>query len=109
MLFPDLQTYLSELAKRLHHSREFVRRKFPELSQALVARYTHYESAIRKERDDSLRQIIRDAVRHIIASDLYVSAARVKEHIKLHQPGIGQERLFQQAFYEVKVEPGIVK
>jgi AraC-like DNA-binding protein len=103
-LSEDPPPSLSELAERLHHSREFVRRKFPELSKALVARYTNYESALRKERADALRQIINDAIRHIIASGLYVSAARVKEYIKLHQPGIGRDHLFQQAFSEVKAE-----
>ncbi|HEX8475397.1 MAG TPA: TniQ family protein [Pyrinomonadaceae bacterium] len=100
---------LSELAKRLHHSREFVRRKFPELSKAIVARYTHYESALRKERAKLLRQTIRDAVKHITNSGLYVSAARVKEYVKLHLHGIGREDLFQQALSEVKAEIGIVK
>lgn len=100
---------LLELAKRLHHSREFVRRKFPELSKAIVARYTQYQSALRKERAEALRQIMRDAVRHIIASGLYVSAAKVKEYIKLHQLCIGRDHLFQQAFSEVKAEMGMTK
>lgn len=100
---------LSELARRLHHGRDFLHRKFPELSKAVVARYTQYQSALRKERDDALRRAIRQAVRHIIASGLYVSAARVKVQLKLNQPGIGREDLFQRAFSEVKAEMGIAK
>lgn len=100
---------LSELARRLQHSREFVRQKFPELSEAIVARYMHYQTALRKEKANTLRKIIREAVRQITASGLYVSSARVKEYVKLDLPCTGRENLFQQALSEVKAEMGMVK
>jgi hypothetical protein len=45
----------SEIAKRLGHNREFVRRKFPELSKAVTSRYRYYQGALRKERAERLR------------------------------------------------------
>jgi hypothetical protein len=64
---------------------------------------------LKETKADALRQAIRQAVTYIIAADLYVSAARVKEHVRLHQTGTGRESLFQQALSEVKAEIGIVK
>jgi DNA-binding Lrp family transcriptional regulator len=107
-LSEDPPPSLSELARRLQHSREFVRRKFPELSEAIVVRYTQYQVSLRKERADSLRRLIREAVKYIAAAGLYASVARVKEHLKPHLPGVGREDLFRQAFSEVKTEMGIV-
>jgi hypothetical protein len=107
-LSEDPPPSLSELARRLQHSREFVRRKFPKLSEAIVVRYTQYQVSLRKERADSLRRMIREAVKHITAAGLYASVARVKEHLKPHLPGVGREDLYRQAFSEVKTETGIV-
>jgi transcriptional regulator GlxA family with amidase domain len=108
-LSEDPPPSLSEIAKRLQHSRDFMRRKFPQLSEAIVVRYTQYQTALRKERADALRQLIREAVKHIATSGLYVSSARVKEYLKLHLLGVGREDLFKQAFSEVKAEMGIAQ
>ena len=63
----------SEVVRRLGHTREFVRRKFPELSKAIVTRYTHYQAALRNEMSVRLRHAIRVAAQQIIASGEYVS------------------------------------
>jgi hypothetical protein len=72
----------SEVAKRLSHNREFVRRKFPELSKAIRLRYISYRDASRKLKAEQLRDEIRVAINQITASGLYVSEARVREHVK---------------------------
>jgi hypothetical protein len=108
-LSEDPPPSLSELARRLHHGREFLRQKFPELSKAVVGRYIQYQNALKEKRADALRQTIRQAVTHITAAGLYVSARKVKEYVKLHQTDVGREHLFKQAFSEVKVELGIAK
>jgi transcriptional regulator with XRE-family HTH domain len=108
-LSEDPPPSLSELGRRLYHGRKFLRLKFPELSKAVAARYMQYQNTIKEKRADTLRQTIRQAVTHITAAGLYVSAARVKEYVKQRQAGVGREYLFQQAFSEVKVEMGIVK
>lgn len=98
----------SEVARRLGHKREFVHRKFPELSKAVTSRYMYYRTALRKERDERLLQEIREAMSHITALGLYASEARVREHVKLHLQHPGRASLFKQALREVKSEIGIV-
>jgi len=44
---------LSELARRLRHSREFLRQKFPELSTAIVARYIQYQKVLTEKRTNA--------------------------------------------------------
>lgn len=99
----------SEVARRFKHNREFIRRNFPELSQAIASRYTHYQSAIRKENADRLRSVIREAIGQIAASELYVSEARVKEYAKQQIAKVGRDSLFKQALREVKSEMGLIK
>lgn len=108
-LSEDPPPSLSELARRLHHGRMFLRQTFPEISKAIVDRYIQYQNALKEKRADALRQTIRQAVTHITAAGLYVSARKVKEYVKLHQTDVGREHLFQQAFSEVKAELGIAK
>lgn len=99
----------SEIARRLKRKRDFVRRKFPEFSKAITARYKHYQSALRKEHARRLRSVIREAVGKITASGLYVSEARVKDHAKQQLPKLGRGSLFKQALREVKSEMGLIK
>lgn len=108
-LSEDPPPSLSELGRRLHHSREFLRRQFPELTKAIVARYIQYQKVLTEKRTSALRQIIRQAVAHITAVGLYASNARVEDYLKLHQAGVGRRDTFQRVFTEVKGEMGIVK
>lgn len=97
----------SEVAKRFRHNREFVRRKFPELSKAVTARYLNYQSVLRKDKAERLRRVIREAAKQIVAAGLYVSEARVKEYAKRHLSDFGRGSLFKQALREVKLEMGL--
>jgi hypothetical protein len=99
----------SEVARRLGHTREFVRRKFPKLSTAIVSRHLHYQAALRKETASRLHHAVRAAVQEIIASEQYVSEAKVREHIRRHLPKLGRDSLFKQALREVKLEFGLTK
>jgi hypothetical protein len=94
----------SEVARRFRRKRDFLRRKFPELSEVITARYKHYQTAVRKENAERLRDVIRETVRHITASGLYTSEALVKEHAKQQLPKLGRGSLFKQALREVKAE-----
>ena len=99
----------SEVARRLDHNREFVRKKFPELSKAVASRYLYHQAALRKERAKRLHQEIRDAIRCITAKGLYVSEARVKEYIKPHLHHLWHSSLFKQALHRIKAEMGITQ
>lgn len=99
----------SEVARRFRRKRDFLRRKFPELSKAITARHQHYQSAMRKEQAERLRNVIREAVGQITASGLYVSEARVKEYTKPRLPKLGRSSLFKQALRQVKLEMGLVR
>jgi hypothetical protein len=100
---------LSEMAWRLGHKNEFLRRKFPELCKAIVVRYLYFQTDYHKEKAKVLRQEIREAIQQIADSGLYVSEARVKAYIRQHLPGPGRDSLFKQALREVKSEMGIIK
>jgi hypothetical protein len=108
-LLEDPPPSLSEMARRIGHKNEFWRRKFPELCQAIVTRYLYYQTDYYQEKAKLLRHEIREAVQQIAASGLYVSEARVKDHIIQHLPGPGRDSLFKQALHEVKLEMGIIK
>ncbi len=97
----------SEIARRFHHNREFMRLKFPELSEKLTARYQNYQKTLRKEKAEKLRHAIKDAIQQLTASGLYVSEARVKELVKQQIPILGRDCLFKQALREMKAEVGI--
>jgi hypothetical protein len=99
----------SEVARRLNHNREFVRRKFPELSKAITTRYIHYRTICNKEKAERLRNEIRGAINQITASGLYVSEARVREYVKKHLSSLGRDSLFKQALREVKAEMSLNK
>lgn len=99
----------SEVAKRFGHTREFVRRKFPEISKAIISRHLYYQAALRKEKAEQLRRLVKAAAQQIASSGLYVSEARVREYLRQHLSSIGREELFKQALREVKLEMGLVK
>lgn len=109
ILKEDPSPSLSEVAKRLGHSREFLRRKFPELTSSITLRHFCHQMALRKKRAEHLRHSIREAAQRIIASGQYVSEARVKEYVRERLKNVGRERLFKQAFREVKLEIGLIK
>jgi transcriptional regulator with XRE-family HTH domain len=94
----------SEVARRLGHKREFIRKKFPELSKAVTSRYIYYRDALRKERAVRLRQKIREAISNITALGLYASEARVRGYVKSHMEHLGHASTFKQAFQEIKSE-----
>lgn len=97
----------SEVARQLGHTRDFVRRKFPELSKAVASRYMHYAKALRKEKADRLRRGIQQAIQQLSISGLNASEARVKKLLKQHLPNLGRDSLFKQALREVKTELGL--
>jgi hypothetical protein len=99
----------SEVARRFKRKRDFLRVKFPELSKAIIARYKHYLSAVRKENAVRLRNVIREAIEQITASGLYVSEASIKEYAKQRLPKLGRDSLFKLALREVKLEMGLIK
>jgi transcriptional regulator with XRE-family HTH domain/AcrR family transcriptional regulator len=99
----------SEVARRLGHSREFVHRKFPELSKAVTSRYLYHQAALRKERDERLRQETREAISCIMALGLYVSEARVRDYVKSRLPHLGRSSIFKQALHQIKSEMGIIQ
>lgn len=105
--YPPLS--FSEVSRRLSHTREFVRRKFPELSEAVVSRYLQYQAALRKEAAHRLRHAVRIAAQEIMRSGQYVSEAKVREHVRRHLPKLGRDSLFKQALREVKLELGFTK
>jgi hypothetical protein len=84
----------------------FIRRKFPELSKAITSRYIAHRDAYRKLKAEQLRNEIRAAIKQITASELYVSEARVREHVKKRLTNLGRDSLFKQALREVKTEVG---
>jgi len=98
-----------EVARRLGHNREFIRRKYPELSKEIASRYIAHCDAHRKLKAEQLRNEIRTAIKQITASELYVSEARVREHVKNRLPSLGRDSLFKQALRAVKTEMGLSK
>jgi len=98
---------LSEMAVRLGHKREFLRRKFPELSQSIVSRHMYYRTACYKEQAKRLRREIRRAIKHLMKSGLSISEARVRKEIIRRLPGPGRDSLFKQALREIKTEKGL--
>jgi AraC-like DNA-binding protein len=109
ILTEDPPPSLSEVAKRLGHSREFLRRKFPELTGSITLRYLYHQRALRKKKAENLRHLIKEAAQRIIASGQYVSEAKVKAHVRERLTNVGRESLFKQAFREVKLEIGLIK
>lgn len=99
----------SEVARRFKRQRDFLRRKFPELSKAVAARYKHYQGALRKKKAEGLRSAIKEAARQVIASGQYVSERRVKKLVRQRLPQLGRDSLFKQALREVKAEMGLTR
>jgi transcriptional regulator with XRE-family HTH domain len=97
----------SEVARRFRRKRDFLRRKFPELSKAVTARYKHYQSALRKKKAEKLRGVTKEAVRQVIALGQYVSERRVKKHVRQQLPQPGRDSIFKQVLREVKAEMGL--
>jgi hypothetical protein len=107
ILFEQPPPPFFEVAKRLGHNREFVRKKFPELSKAIASRYLTYRAALRMRKAEQLRNEVRAAVRQIMASGQYASEARVKKQVKKTLPSLGRDSLFKQALREIKAEMGL--
>lgn len=106
-LVEDPPPSLSDMSRRLKRKRDFLRRKFPELTKAIVTRHLYYRTSSNNIKAEKLRNIIREAVRLIAASGLYVSEARVKEYLLQHLPGPGRCSIFKKALREIKLELGI--
>lgn len=106
-LLEDPPPSFSEMARRLDHTRDFLRRKFPDLSQAIVSRHLYYRSASNSEKAERLRSEIKTAVQYLIAAGLNVSEAKVKAQVRKHLPNIGRDSLFKQALREIKAEVGL--
>lgn len=96
----------SSIAKRLGHSREFFRQKYPEYTQAIASRHMQFRKLHQTKRAIKLRQMIREAIKDIAASGLYASEARVKKSLQQQQFVVGRDSLFKQALREVKSEIG---
>lgn len=99
----------SSVAKRLGHSREFFRQKYPKLVKAIAARHMHYRKSHQEEKSEKLRRLIRKAIKKTLASKLNPSEARIREELRQHQFSVGRMILFKQALLEVKSEMGIGK
>lgn len=106
-LFEDPPPSFSEMARRLDHKRDFLRRKFSELSQAIVSRHLYYRSASNNEKAERLRSEIKTAVQCLIAAGLNVSEAKVKAQVRKRLPNTGRDSLFKQALREIKAELGL--
>ncbi|MFL6255027.1 MAG: hypothetical protein ACJ74T_08380 [Pyrinomonadaceae bacterium] len=97
----------SSVAKRLGHKRDFFRQKYPEIARAIASRHMQHRRAQQRERATQLREMIRAAIKSILAFGKYVSEARVKEYLRQHRFSSGRDSLFKQALHEMKSEMGI--
>jgi hypothetical protein len=97
----------SSVAKRLGHKRDFFRQKYPEIARAIASRHMQYLRAQQKERATQLREMIRAAIKSILAFGRYVSEARVKEYLRQNKFSPGRDSLFKEALHEMKSEMGI--
>jgi hypothetical protein len=97
----------SSVAKRLGHKRDFFRQKYPEIARAIASRHMQYRRDQQKERAVKLREMIRAAIKSILAYGKYISEARVKEYLRQHNFSPGRDILFKQALREIKSEMGI--
>lgn len=97
----------SSVAKRFRHTREFLRKKYPEMARAIVARYMRHLRRHRKEHAKKLRQMIRRAIKEITASGMYASEARVRNILREQRFTVGRDNRFGPALREVKAEMGI--
>jgi hypothetical protein len=97
------------VARRLGHSREFFRQKYPKLVKAIAARHMHYRKSYQEEKSEKLRRLIRKAIKKILASKFYPSEARIIAELRQHQFCVGRMILFKQALLEVKSEMGMGK
>jgi transcriptional regulator with XRE-family HTH domain len=97
----------SSVAKRFGHTREFLRKKYPEMAKAIVARYMQHLRRHRREHAKKLRQMIRQAIKEIAASGMYISGARVRERLREQRFTVGRDSRFKPALREVKAEMGI--
>jgi transcriptional regulator with XRE-family HTH domain len=107
-LVEDPAPSFSEMARRLGRKRDFLRRKFPEITKAIVTRNLYYRTASNKRKAEKLRVLIRESVKQCIASGLNVSEARVRSYVMQHLPGPGKSSLFKQALREIKSEMGLI-
>jgi hypothetical protein len=92
---------------RLGHKRDFFRQKYPEIARAIGSRHMQYRKDQQKERAVKLREMIRAAIKSILAYGKYISEARVKEYLRRHKFSTGRDILFKQALREIKSEMGI--
>ncbi|MGB7923466.1 MAG: TniQ family protein [Pyrinomonadaceae bacterium] len=106
-LIEDPAPSLSEMSKRLGRKRDFLHRKFPELTKAIATRHLYYRTSINNGKAEKLRETIREAVQQIVASGLYVSEAKVRAYVIKHLHSPGRSSLFKQALREIKAEMGI--
>jgi transcriptional regulator with XRE-family HTH domain len=103
-LLEDPAPSFSEMAARLGRKRDFLNRKFPELTKAIVTRHLYYQTSSRKEKAQRLRDAIREAVKQLMASGLSISEARVSKYVIQQLPGPGNGLLFKRALREIKAE-----
>jgi transcriptional regulator with XRE-family HTH domain len=106
-LLEDPAPSLSAMAAQLGRTRDFLSRKFPELTKAIATRHVYYQTSSRKEKAQRLRDAIREAVKQLIASGLNISEARVRAHVIQQLPGPGNDLLFKSALREIKAEMSI--
>ncbi|MDT7542440.1 MAG: hypothetical protein QOE33_2344 [Acidobacteriota bacterium] len=107
-LIEDPAPSLSEIAARLRRKRDFLRRKFPELTKAIVIRHLYHRTSSNNQKAEKLRDAIREAVKQIVASGLHISERRVRAYITRRLSSTGRSSLFKQALREIKSEMGIV-
>lgn len=96
---------LSELVRRLGHRRDFIKKKFPDLTKAIVGRYLTKRRALRGQGLAQLRTEVEKAVCTLVAEGLNPSERRVQSHLSRHWHSTD----FKQTLREVKLALGLVQ
>jgi transcriptional regulator with XRE-family HTH domain len=104
-LAEDPPPSFSEVARRLNHSREFVRRKLPELSKAISSRYKEYNKLRSEENNKRLWREVEEAVHSIVEEGLYVSEQRVRGRLSKRW----NEPTFKKVLHTIKRNLGLEK
>lgn len=94
------------IAKRFEHNREFLGRKFPELSAAITLRHQEYVISQREEKSKTLQRLIKKALIALKEHGQYASEDKVRKIVKENLPVIGKTSNFKKALREVKEELG---
>jgi len=96
---------MSEMARRLQRDRHILTRHFPDLCQAISARYLAYQKARHQQRLQLLCEEVRRAILELHAQDVYPSAVRIMALIS--KPGNMQHKEVFAAWQDTLRELGL--